>query len=382
MEEELMRRFLQMLPCLVLFLLINQAASGDDASWSIFRGNPALTGVAEGKLPDKPQLLWSVKIGDSVKSSPVIGNGAVFIGSDSNICALSLESGSNIWQVCIIDDTIEAPPLLDGNRIYVGTATKGRLYCFDAADGKSNWMYQTGGKIAGSANSFLSPDGKGRRILVGSYDNTLHCVDAADGKPIWTFKTSNFINGAPAVADGKVAFGGCDAMIHFVSVADGIELTNVVVYSPVAASPTLAGGYAYVGTYGNKVVCVSPTQTNTVWEYGRTNNGAAFFSSPAVYKDKVIIGGRDMNLHCINRKNGEMLWTFATRGTVDSCPVVCRKRVIVGSSDGRLYMVNLSDGSGVWSYEIGAPLTSSPAVAGGMIVIGSDDGKLYAFGKK
>jgi outer membrane protein assembly factor BamB len=381
MEKRLMRLVIHRLFFLVLCLLAGQAALGGDVSWPIFRGDPALTGVADGKVTDKPELLWSVKLGDAIKSSPVLGNGCAFIGtSNGKICAVRLSDGSNVWEFST-GDSIDAPPLLEGNCIYVGSGA-GNLYCLDAATGRSNWVYQTKGKIAGSANSTASPDGKARWILVGSYDNTLHCVNAADGKVIWTFKTLNFINGAPAIDEGKVAFGGCDAMIHFVSVADGIEVTNVMVNSPVAASPALAGGYAYVGTYGNKVVCVTPGQTNTVWEYGKTEGGAPFFSSPAVYKDKIVIGGRDMNLHCINRKNGEKLWTFATRGTVDSCPVVCRKRVIVGSSDGRLYMVNLSDGSGVWSYEIGAPLTSSPAVAGGMIVIGSDDGKLYAFGKK
>ena len=38
------------------------------------------------------------------------------------------------------------------------------------------------------------------------------------------------------------------------------------------------------------------------------------------------------------------MWTFATRGKVDSSPVIVGDKVVVGSDDGRLYMVSLKDG--------------------------------------
>jgi outer membrane protein assembly factor BamB len=85
-------------------------------------------------------------------------------------------------------------------------------------------------------------------------------------------------------------------------------------------------------------------------------------------------------VQCLNRNDGKVVWTFQTRGEVDSSPVICGDKVVVGSEDGRLYMIRLSDGSSTWSYEIGQPVTSSPAVARGMVVVGCDDGYVYAFG--
>src|SRR6266446_4474299 len=71
-------------------------ASG--ASWPMFRGNPALTGVASGALADKLSLLWSFKTGGPIKSSAAIVGGRVFIGSgDSHVYALDLASGKKIW---------------------------------------------------------------------------------------------------------------------------------------------------------------------------------------------------------------------------------------------------------------------------------------------
>jgi outer membrane protein assembly factor BamB len=117
-----------------------------------------------------------------------------------------------------------------------------------------------------------------------------------------------------------------------------------------------------------------------VWEYSQGD--APFFSSPAVGDDVVVFGGRDEQVHCVRRADGQQVWVFKTLGEVNSSPVLCGDKVVVGGDDGRLYVLRLADGKPVWSYEIGQPIVSSPAVAGGLIVVGSDDGYVYAFGPK
>ncbi len=107
-----------------------------------------------------------------------------------------------------------------------------------------------------------------------------------------------------------------------------------------------------------------------------------YFSSPAVTQDRVVFGGRDKLLHCVKREDGASLWSFPTRGKVDSSPVICGDKVVVGSDDGRVYVVSLDKGKELWSYEIGQPIGSSPAVADGKMVVGCDDGVIYCFGQK
>src|SRR6266542_2568262 len=46
---------------LVMLLLWAGTARAED--WQMFRGGPALLGVADGSLPTKPELLWSFKTG-------------------------------------------------------------------------------------------------------------------------------------------------------------------------------------------------------------------------------------------------------------------------------------------------------------------------------
>ncbi len=64
----------------------------------MFRGGPALLGVASGNLPGKLNLLWTFKTGGPVKSSAAIEQGRVFIGShDGNVYALDFAGGKKLF---------------------------------------------------------------------------------------------------------------------------------------------------------------------------------------------------------------------------------------------------------------------------------------------
>jgi outer membrane protein assembly factor BamB len=257
-------------------------------------------------------------------------------------------------------------------------AADGNLYSLDAATGKLRWKYQTDDKILGAANWVTAPNGQGTWIVVGSYDNRAHCVNAETGKMIWTYETGNYVNGTPAISDGKVIFGGCDGIIHVVRLADGEKVNTVEVKDFIAASVALDGRFAFIGHYGNEFVCADIATGKIVWTY--RDRAFPFFSSPAVTADLIVVGSRDKRVHCLRRRDGKPLWTFRTRGKVDSSPVVCDNKIVVGSEDGRVYLLRLRDGKEIWNYQMGAPVMSSPAVVDGKIIIGADDGYVYAFG--
>jgi outer membrane protein assembly factor BamB len=125
---------------------------------------------------------------------------------------------------------------------------------------------------------------------------------------------------------------------------------------------------------------VDLARTNTVWHFH--DQDFPFMSSAAVTEDRVVFGGQDKTLHCLNRADGKSVWSFPSRGKIESSPVVAGDKVVFGSDDGRVYLVALQDGRELWSYDTGQPVASSPAVAGHRIVIGCDDGNVYCFGAK
>ena len=293
------------------------AAASTVAGWPVFRGNPALTGVAPCALPAKLALLWTFKSGGPVKSSAVIGGGRVFIGSnDGKVHALDFSSGREAWAFSA-GSAVEAPPLLAGGSVFAGTLD-GAFYGIDAASGRQLWKCVTDGKIMGSANLAPSADGAAR-IVVGSYDFKLHCLDAASGQAVWTFETGNYINGCCAVANGQIVFGGCDALVHVVSADKGSKIKEIDAGAYIAASAALDGNRAYVGHYDNEFLCVDLADGKVVWRYHDLD--FPYMSSAAVTAERVVFGGQDKVLHCVDRAAGKSLWKFATRGRIESSPV-------------------------------------------------------------
>lgn len=363
------------LACLPLAALAAEAPGA--SAWPMFRGEPSLRGLAAGRLPASPDLLWSYSAGGPIRSSAAIADGRVFVAAlGGGVHAIDLATGNRVWHFKL-EDEVEASPLVLDGTVYLGAADA-FFYALDARTGALKWKVQTGDKILGAANWLRTPSGE-TRLVVGSYDGKLYCLAPADGRIVWSYETGNYINGAPAIAGNRIVFGGCDALLHVLD-ADGQKVSETEVGAYVAGSVAAVGDRVYFGHYGEEVLCVDLAAKQVRWTF--RDRAFPFFSSPAVTDRWVLIGGRDKRLHCLDRETGRQAWEFAARAKVDSSPVVCGDSVVFGSDDGRLYVVELATGREAWSYEIGKGITASPAVAGGKVVIGAEDGTLYAFGKK
>lgn len=352
-----------------------RAATG--TAWPMFRGDPAQSGVSPARIPDAPVLKWRFKTGGPVSATAAIVDGAVFIGSaDSNVVCLSLADGTPRWSFRT-GGPVEASPLVLDGRVFIGD-TLTNFFALDAKTGTRLWNRGFDDKIKSSANWISGSNGAAAQVIVGGYDFRLYSFEAATGKSNWVYETDNYINGSPAISRGRTAFGGCDAIVHVVDVVGGKKQREIEAGAYIAASGAMDGNLLFVGHYENELLCVDVEEGKIVWKY--RDRAFPFMSSPAVTADRVLVGSRDKRLHCVNRADGKPVWTFQTRGKVESSPVVAGDRVIVGSDDGRLHVVSLTDGKERWNYELGQPVQSSPAVVDGHIVIGCDDGYVYCFG--
>jgi len=362
--------------CVLVASFAFQAVAAD---WPMFRGQPSLAGISNAKISTNLTLKWRFKTGGPVKSSPAIVGGNVFFGAgDSNLFCIRLSDGSKVWNFTA-DGLIESSPLVLDGRVYFGSDNT-NFFAVDATTGKELWRHGVEDKILSSPN-WVQPGGpETRSVLIGAYDFKLYSLNAATGKTNWVFETGNYINGSPAIGSGLTAFGGCDAVIHVLGLNKGEKIREIPAGAYIAASGALVDGKLYVGHYENAFLCVDLNEGKILWTY--KDRAFPYFSSPAVTPEFVVVGSRDKRLHCIKRSDGTGVWTFQTRGKVDSSPVVADGKVIVGSDDGRLYMVSLADGKELWNYEIGQSVQSSPAVVDGHVVVGSEDGYVYCFGPK
>src|SRR5262249_6804806 len=90
------------------------STSGD---WPLFRGDAGQTGVAKGKLPDKLEVLWKFKAGESIEGAAAVSKGVVYVGAvddmDGALHAIHLRNGKAKWKYKGFP--FKAPPTVKGN---------------------------------------------------------------------------------------------------------------------------------------------------------------------------------------------------------------------------------------------------------------------------
>ena len=353
-----------------------QVVSFGGENWAVFRGDCELTGQAAGDLPDKLKLAWKFQTAAPIKSTPVIAGDTAYVSStDKHLYAVDLQTGNQRWQFQA-DDELEASGLFHDGVIYIGS-NGGVVYAIDAATGQPKWTFKDAGKISGSANIAIDPATARPLLVFGSYDSNLYCLNADDGSVRFKHPAENYINGSVAVANGTVFFGSCDARIYQVPIADPDAVKTIDAGSYVAANPAVRDGIIYAGNYDGMFIAADIATQKILWKYDGTQD--AFFSSPTVNENVVIVGCRDKKLYCFDKQTGDIRWTFLAGDNFDSSPVICGGKVVVGNDDGRLYIVDIQTGNEVFSYTLGSPITGSAAIAQNHILIGDDNGTLYAF---
>jgi outer membrane protein assembly factor BamB len=367
---------LRIIPLLFTCVLLSTVRAADDKDgdrWTVYRGNPAMTGVATGRLPDNLQILWQFDTKEAIEGAPAVENGVVYVASfDEYLYAIDLATGKERWKYK--GGSFKAAPALHRGKVYVGDQD-GLFHCVDAATGTKRWTFPTEGEIPGGANFFND------RILIGSHDETLYCLDDT-GKVLWKIKTEGPVNGAPVVSNGKTFVAGCDGKLHVIDANLGKEESNVELAGQAAATASAVGDLLYVGTMTNEVQAVDWKQGKIAWTFRPARRAQPFYGSAAVTDKLVIAGSRDKKVYALDRLTGKEVWSTETGGRIDASPVVVGDRIYIGALDGKLYILDLATGKVLAKIDLGSPVTGSPAAVDGRLLIGTQKGTLYCLGEK
>ncbi len=360
--------------CIVISISASGRVPQPSDSWSMFRGSSALGGLSQTPLPKTLKLRWSYQAAESVESSAAIVDGTVYVGSmDGFLYAVDLATGKERWRYQAAGPIGESSPCVHAGMVYVGDLAA-TFHAVDAASGKARWTFQAGDEIRSSPNWFEN------RIYFGSYDQNLYCLSAADGTLTWKYTTEGPVHCTPSIDAGRVYVSGCDETFRAISTSAGKQLYALPLGAYSGASAAVRDANAYVGTFANEVLAIDLQERSLRWSYRHQVRSFPYYSSAAVDGNRVVVGGRDKMVHCLDRASGKEVWTFLTGARVESSPLIAGDRVFVGSNDGKLYELDLASGKKNWEFAAGAPLSASPAAAQGALVIGSQDGVLYCFG--
>ncbi len=344
-------------------------------NWPITRGGPSLQGRVNAAIPKAPVIEWTFQLESPGAAEAAVAEGVILVGDAMGILyCIDFETRKLRWKM-ETGDTIQAAPAISNGRVFAGSGDK-HFYALDLKTGNKLWSIEGGDKFSSAASVVSDPDGSGEWVLVNGYDGITRCLRATDGSEVWTYKTDDYINGTPAVIDGRlIAFGGCDKVIHVINLADGKLVNEIITDAQITNSVATIGTTIYSGNHANQLVAAEADAEKLAWIYQASD--FPFFTAPAVDGQNVYIGSRDKSLHAIKRADGTRAWTFKTGGRVESSPLAFNDGVVFGSSDGRLYAANPADGTELWRLDLGEDLTAAPVYARGRLIITGGDGTLF-----
>ena len=164
------------------------------------------------------------------------------------------------------------------------------------------------------------------------------------------------------VEERHVVFGGCDALVHTVDLADGTRVNGIETEAYIIESVATHGRTVYSSNYAYQVVASDAFGEKPQWVY--SDGDYTFSTAPAVDDRHVYIG--------------QGAWKFKTGARVESSPLVFDDAVVFGSADGRLYAAASGDGRELWRLDLGEKLAAGPVFADGTLFIGGSDGTMFA----
>ena len=350
--------------------------------WPIFRGDAALSGYTDLRLPEKPTLRWTYKSGTNTDSSPVVHRGVTYWSTNRGRI-IGVDLTGDLTFEFDFQTAVKASPMLYDSTLYIGRID-GIMSAISLAKKDTVWNYETMGQLSASPNCI---DFEGRRAIVfGSYDNYLYIVDAKDGQLINSFESGYYLNGAVALQDNHVVFGGCDSWLRIIDCQTGTPTDSLLLEGYIPASPAIMQNHCYVGDYSGNIYELliekgKITRHKTIMTPSGDNG--SFVSVPAISPKAVYFLSDDRQLYSVDRKEGVLNWRYMLKGnTGESSPVVCRDKILVCTKTGIITILNALTGQPEWEYDTGEQIMGSPAVVKDHFMVLTAKGTLFCFGKK
>ncbi len=343
-------------------------------------------------------IKWKFKTDGPVRSSPVVVNGILYVGSyDGHIYALDAETGSLKWKVKTPGRVSGSAAVVDGV-VYIASEGK-KLYALNAVTGTEKWSAGLGGTCAGSPAVINGKVIIGQGARWGGSETLimsampLIAFDAETGKKLW--QGSNGPQGYAAIAtDGKYLYAGMNgsgyAVFDLAKRGKVKKSHNGGHQARQFMSMTVYNGKIYSPvTMRGSVLCMTDSATE-VWHKATLDHnmehemfteglfGYEIFTDLAIDAGTVYAGCNDGKLYTFDAKNGVKGWTFDAGDKIQSSPSIADGMVYFGSWNGNLYGLDAASGKKKFEYELGDRIISSPWPGDGVLYVGCDDGIIYA----
>ncbi len=363
---------------------------------SMFRGNSALTGDYHSMpVNTLEQLQFTFKTQGAIRSSPVISNGILYIGSnDKKFYALDSKSGKEIWQFKTDGEITSTAAVYNGTIWF--TSRDGYLYELSVKDGRELWKFKMGKDLVNKDYQdywdyyLSSPNIYNGNVFIGSGDGFLYAFDCESKKNLWKYNAHSRVRSTPAISGELIVFGTMDGHIITLNLKTGIMKWNFAVdgasfhfddrnndRTSIFCSPSIENGIVTVGGRDGLLYAVDLETGKLIWK--TTHDGSSWILSTGISGNTLYVGsGSAFILQADDLQTGKEKWRFKTKSAVFSSISITGNTLYFADIAGMVYALDGSTGKEKWEYPAGTRIFSTPVAADSMIYFGSDDGNVYA----
>jgi len=313
---------------------------------------------------------WRVDADIDISGATGAGDGLVLVGSaDAILVGLSQETGEEVWRNAVSSEILSVPK--SDISVAVVHTVDGKLFGFDALNGKSLWVYDRTVPVL-SLHGNSSPVISGTSAIVGMASGKLASLDLISGDLRWEVSItapsgrSELERMVDIDVDPLVVEGVIFACTYQGEMAAITEDTGVVLWRRKLSSYSGIGGnwrQVYVSDDEGNLWAIDPNNGSAIWKNDTLLRRR--LSGPALLGEYVVVGDFDGYLHWFDSSTGEMLARTRAGSDAISTQPIARDGVLYVYGEGGVLTALTVEVPGELSDEPPEELSDDPPRWGG-----------------
>ncbi len=215
------------------------------------------------------------------------------------------------------------------------------------------------------------------KIYLATDRGKLYCLDGKAQKVLWTHESEAGFSSPPAVGKDRLFvldYGGqitCvdkNGSVHWKSKIEG--------HTPASLSQNQHG--VYVGTQEGSVLALSPDSGEMLWHFA---TGGSVMSETLVWEGKIVFASEDGNIYILSPR-GRVRNVVKVGRPVLVTPLIDNTRLYVGAVDSVFHCFDLRAQRRMWKIQLGGRILAPPLTDDRHVFFVASNCVLYCLNKK
>lgn len=374
-----------------------QSAAG--ATWEAFQGDGSRRGLVDAKDRTSLDLAWELNLDDRVKASPVVFGDRFYLSSNNHLLsAVDLKQGKLLWQAEGMGSSVS--PVANSSHVFMGNDAglfNGYLIKNGKEKGSTSLESYATALALISEEAFLATTRDNQVVSIKTKKGLFGKLPL---RVNWRVDLPELgsANATPVLVDGKAVFVTEKSGLVALDTESGTRLWP---QSGDAAKKSSIGDVQMSLNFVNKDFFLTPTpaaENGVIYSaVGKTliaqklSDGSVVWrktleqapsSSLALGHGFVYFGDDQGHIQARSTVDGALMFARKVgQGAVFASPALFKDKLLVGNQEGRVLLLHAFTGRELAASDAlaGAAVKSSPAVTNDAVLVVNEKGKIACF---